>query len=209
MLRLAEPVFYSLQMEGAWTGTPALFVRLAGCNRSCAFCDTDHTEREQRTPKWIAKLAAASGVRTVVITGGEPLLQMNAVIELTERLQFVGNRVHIETNGTIDIEPGLHGYSSPFDWLTVSPKDAEWGLLDPVYVSEIKLVYPNQLAFIPIAEKALADLPAGRLFLQPCWEEQGDAPYAQQVNLKETITYVKEHPKWRLSLQGHKILGIQ
>jgi organic radical activating enzyme len=117
MLQLAE-IFYSVQGEGTWTGTPAVFVRLAGCNLSCSFCDTDYALRFIASIEdVIARVRTAGGAcPMVIVTGGEPLAQ-RATLALIDALRADGRRVHIESNGTIDV-------TLPSDvWLTVSPKE--------------------------------------------------------------------------------------
>ena len=117
MLQLAE-MFYSVQGEGTWTGTPAVFVRLAGCNLGCTFCDTDYSLREFASVEAIvARVEMLGGTcPMVVLTGGEPLAQAETPA-LIEALRRDGRRVHIESNGTIPTE------LPPDVWLTVSPKE--------------------------------------------------------------------------------------
>ncbi len=150
-------IFYSLQGEGYYTGTPAVFVRFSGCNRACAFCDT-------------------------VATGGEPLLQLDS--DLLRELKLKGFYVQIETNGSMPVPPEV-------DWVTCSPKDAPWAV---DRIDELKVVYQGQ-----DVEETAALLPAPRLFLQPC----------SGVNTAETIDYILAHPRWRLSLQTHKLIDIR
>ena len=117
MLALAE-IFYSIQGEGTWTGTPAVFVRLAGCNLACDFCDTDYsTKFFAGIDDIVAMVRAAGGdCPMVVLTGGEPLAQADARA-LIEALRRDGRRVHVESNGTIFAD-------LPDDvWLCVSPKE--------------------------------------------------------------------------------------
>src|SRR5580704_10021459 len=109
-LQLAE-IFYSVQGEGTWTGTPAVFVRLAGCNLACDFCDTDYAL------KFVASVRAEGGdCPMVILTGGEPLAQ-SAAPALIDALRADGRRVHVESNGTIDVP------LPDAVWLTVSPKE--------------------------------------------------------------------------------------
>ncbi|MGB8519741.1 MAG: 7-carboxy-7-deazaguanine synthase QueE [Candidatus Tumulicola sp.] len=115
MLALAE-IFYSIQGEGTWTGTPAVFVRLAGCNLACDFCDTDYSIRRFAGVDEIVAMVRAAGrdCPMVVLTGGEPFAQAQAR-ELIDALRRDGRRVHVESNGTIFTE-------LPHDvWLCVSP----------------------------------------------------------------------------------------
>ena len=116
-LQLAE-IFYSVQGEGTWTGTPAVFVRSAGCNLACDFCDTDYALKFIAGVDDVVERVRAEGgdCPMVVITGGEPLTQ-RATSALIDALRADGRRVHIESNGTIDVA------LPPDVWLTVSPKE--------------------------------------------------------------------------------------
>lgn len=182
-------IFYSLQGEGYWTGTPMVFVRLSGCNLTCPFCDTDHREGVMMEAEEIAGEALRHPSRRICLTGGEPSLQADeALIAAFHRCGF---RVHIETNGTRPLPPGI-------DWITLSPKEA------PVVLQradEIKLVYTGDES--GIAEWLGMD---GEHFLQPC--DTLDA--AKNRSLTERcIAYIKKNPEWRLSLQTHKLLKIR
>jgi len=215
-LDLAEPIFYSLQMEGTWAGTPAVFIRLSGCNQNCEFCDTDyHSIVAQLTPGEVLAQMRRFPAKRVVITGGEPLWQLFDLEELVPVLREQGYQIHIETNGTINLPEDLPW--SWVDWITVSPKTfvgAEpWTLTDPYRIHEIKIVLTEEnLSLIPMAEDIADDWPPGRLFIQPCWEA---SPHGYSTSLtinlpvmNRAVQFVKENPKWRLSLQGHKILDI-
>lgn len=176
-------IFCSLQGEGYHTGTPAVFVRLSGCNLRCPFCDTDHSAGELMTADEIAGAAEQYAPRTLILTGGEPALQADA--ELIDALHTRGFDIHIETNGTRPLPPGI-------DWVTCSPK-YEPVVLDRI--DELKIVYQGQDV------EAIADsLPtAGHYFLQPC----------SGTNTAEVVRYILEHPRWRLSLQTHKLIDIR
>ena len=206
-----KEIFYTLQGEGAQAGRPAVFCRFAGCNlwsgreedragAVCNFCDTDFVGTDGqgggkfRTADELAAAIAAqwpadddSGRRYVVCTGGEPLLQLDAA--LIEALHAAGFEVAVETNGTQAAPAGL-------DWICVSPKAAAPLLLTAG--DELKLVYPQPLA-MPERFEGLAFT---HFFLQPM-----DGP-DQQANLAAVIRYCLAHPRWRLSLQTHKIVGI-
>lgn len=181
-------IFYSLQGEGFWTGTPVVFLRFSGCNLKCPFCDTDFTASQQMTEDNIvdALLKTAPDCRRIVITGGEPALQLDQA--LVDRLHKAGYIIHIETNGTRQLPEGI-------DWVTFSPK-SDWQASAKTAITkadELKLVYTGQ-----DADKWL-DFPADHYFLQPCSGE----------NTKEVVTYIMSHPRWRLSLQTHKYLNIR
>lgn len=188
-------IFYSLQGEGFHTGTAAVFVRFAGCNLRCAFCDTMHNEGHEMSEEAITAEVAKYPVRLVVITGGEPSLQLTDT--LVDMLHKNGKTVAVETNGTRPLPPHV-------DWITLSPKDLFLGANAAVVlkrVDEIKVVFdgqhePSKYNHIEVTH--------GR-FLQPC--DTGDALKNKQIT-EQTIAYIKQHPEWRLSLQTHKWLQI-
>jgi 7-carboxy-7-deazaguanine synthase len=191
VLQLAE-IFYSVQGEGTWTGTPAVFVRLAGCNLSCSFCDTDYALKFFATAGEVVERVRELGgsCPMVILTGGEPLAQREA-LGLIEALRADGRRVHIESNGTIPM-------SLPDDvWLTVSPKER----LAPEMArraNEAKLIVDGR-----IPEEWLDAFPATtRLFLQP----EGN----KASNVALAVDAAKREPgRLRLSLQTHKFIGVR
>ena len=191
MLQLAE-IFYSVQGEGTWTGTPAVFVRLAGCNLSCAFCDTDYSLRFfAPVEDVVARVRAEGGdCPMVILTGGEPLAQAQTPA-LIEALRADGRRVHIESNGTLALP-------LPDDvWLTVSPKER----LSPELArraNEAKLIVDGR-----VPEEWVDAFPSQTpLFLQP----EGNKP----ANVALAVDAVKRDPaRLRLSLQTHKFIGVR
>ncbi|HEX3369725.1 MAG TPA: 7-carboxy-7-deazaguanine synthase QueE [Candidatus Cybelea sp.] len=190
MLQLAE-IFYSVQGEGTWTGTPAVFVRLAGCNLACDFCDTDYSMKFfASVDEVVARVREAGGdCPMVVLTGGEPLAQAETP-PLIEALRRDGRRVHVESNGTIFTE------LSDDVWLCVSPKER----VDPrmaLRADEAKLIVDER-----VPEEHLP-LFAGKpvILLQP----EGNKP----ANVSLALDYIKAHPqRFRLSLQTHKFIGV-
>ena len=205
-----KEIFYTLQGEGAQAGRPAVFCRFAGCNlwsglekdrarAVCRFCDTEFvgTDGESggkfATPRELAVAIAAKwpnaqGRRYVVCTGGEPLLQLDE--PLIDALHCEGFEVAVETNGT---RPAPHG----IDWICVSPKvGAEFVLRQG---DELKIVFPQT----GIDPESFSGLRFRNFFLQPM---DGNA---LEENTRLAIEYCKAHPHWRLSIQSHKILGIQ
>lgn len=189
MLQLAE-IFYSIQGEGEHTGKPAVFVRLAGCNLSCGFCDTDYSLKFFATVDDVVAKVREIGKEcpTVVLTGGEPFAQREA-IDLIEALRKDGRRVHIESNGTIASD-------LPEDvWLTVSPKERVDERMAK-RANEVKLIVDER-----VPENWL-ELFADKktLLLQP----EGNKP----KNVAIALDYAKAHPgRFRLSLQTHKFIG--
>jgi len=205
-----KEIFLTLQGEGAQAGRAAVFCRFAGCNlwsgreadratAQCGFCDTDFVGTDGTrggsydTPSALADAIAAEWVgapdrRFVVLTGGEPLLQIDGA--LLEALHARGFTIAVETNGTIEPPAGL-------DWICVSPKAGTE--LRVRTGDEIKLVYPQADA----PPEAFAALAFTHFSLQPM-----DGP-AVADNTARAIDYCLRHPQWRLSVQTHKGLGIR
>lgn len=205
-----KEIFYTLQGEGAQAGRPAVFCRFAGCNlwsgreadrasAICRFCDTEFVGTDGTGGgKFGDALALAqaiaqawgsgTGNRYVVLTGGEPLLQVDEA--LTSALHAQGFQIAVETNGTLPAPPGL-------DWICVSPKaGTELAIRQG---QELKLVYPQ-----PGAEPwQFAELDFAHFFVQPM-----DGPLLAE-HTRRAIDWCLQHPKWHLSVQTHKVLGIR
>lgn len=187
-------IFHSLQGEGFNTGKAAVFVRLAGCNLQCPFCDTSHTAYEEMTEEQIADCLAQYSANLVVITGGEPALQLTS--SLIDRLHAKRKTVAVETNGTLPLPENV-------DWITVSPKQdfvGEAGKCVITRANEVKVIFDG--------EHQVSDfgITAEHYFVQPC--DTGNLSKNRKIrNL--CIDFVKNNPKWRLSLQTHKLLGIR
>jgi len=191
MLQLAE-IFYSVQGEGAHAGTPAVFVRLAGCNLNCRFCDTDYSLKFfAHADEVVARVRELGGAcPMVVLTGGEPTMQPD-IGPLIDALRADGRRVHIESNGVIALD-------LPNDvWLTISPKER----LHPAQAAranEAKLIVDERVPLEWIERFA----PGTPIFLQP----EGNKP----KNVVLAYDAVKAHPaRLRLSLQTHKFIGVR
>lgn len=189
--------FYTIQGEGVHTGRPAYFIRTAGCDVNCWWCDVQESWDEAKHPVIkvgeIVKRVKDSGAPFAVITGGEPLL--HDLEPLTTRLKQEGIQTHIETSGSSPL-------SGHLDWITLSPKRFKKPL-DEVfpYVDELKVVVLKNKD-IEWAEKNAAKCPdSTRLLLQPEWETP------DSINL--ILDYVKGHPKWGISLQTHKFMGVR
>jgi 7-carboxy-7-deazaguanine synthase (Cx14CxxC type) len=205
-----KEIFYTLQGEGANTGRPAVFCRFAGCNlwtgreqdretATCEFCDTDFVGTDGpgggRFPTAEALARAISGAwpsesserRFVVCTGGEPLLQLDS--DLIAALHQAGFEIAVETNGTLRPPDGL-------DWLCVSPKAGTELVIRSG--DELKLVFPQSGA----DPAEFESLGFRHFFLQPM-----DGP-DRDANTAAALQYCLAHPRWRLSLQTHKLLGI-
>lgn len=197
----------TIQGEGTHAGTCVMFVRFAGCNRwtglakdkelsFCKFCDTDFRDGTPLTAVGIvAQLQLLSrDCKVVVLSGGEPSLQVNQ--ELIDALYTNGYEIHLETNGSRDIYP----WGDHVDHITVSPKQPI-GETKLSYAHALKLLYP--LPDPKMDPETFAAFPARDYFLQPVMDDNYEA------NLKATVEYIKKHPHWRLSLQTHKIIGVE
>lgn len=205
-----KEIYLTLQGEGAQTGRVAVFCRFAGCNlwsgrevhRSsavCRFCDTAFVGTDGpgggkfRAPDALAARVAEAwpadrgGERWVVCTGGEPLLQLDE--RLVTAFHGAGFRVAVETNGTCPAPPGL-------DWVCVSPKAGAPLVL--VTGDELKLVYPQ----VDAPPEQFEHLDFRRFSLQPM-----DGP-EREANTRSALAYCLDHPRWELSVQTHKLLGI-
>ena len=192
MLALAE-IFYSVQGEGTWVGTPAVFVRLAGCNLNCRFCDTDYSIKAFLCVEAVvARVGELGGdCPMVVLTGGEPLAQHESS-SLIDALRADGRRVHIESNGSIAVD-------LPSDvWLTVSPKER----LHPAMAAranEVKLIVDGRVPLEWIAAFGARTVPT---FLQP----EGNKPR----NIALALDAAKADPmRLRIGVQTHKFIGIR
>jgi 7-carboxy-7-deazaguanine synthase (Cx14CxxC type) len=205
-----KEIFLTLQGEGAHAGRASVFCRFAGCNlwsgreqdrasATCQFCDTDFVGTDGTLGGRYASAAELADTiaaqwtgdnvgRYVVLTGGEPLLQVDT--ELIDALHARGFAIGVETNGTIAPPDGL-------DWVCVSPKAGAELVVRKG--NELKLVYPQQDA----APERFVDLDFERFSLQPM-----DGPDAIQ-NTARAVAYCLRHPQWRLSVQTHKTLGIR
>lgn len=207
-----KEMFVTLQGEGAQTGRASVFCRFAGCNlwsgreqdretAACRFCDTDFigvdgegggrfktaAELAETIEQCWKSAADESGRRYVVFTGGEPLLQLDA--ELIAAVKANGFEIAVETNGTIAAPAGI-------DWVCVSPKPG--GPLVQTSGAELKLVYP-QTELPPEMFEGLS--------FQHFWLQPMDGP-ARLENTQAAVAYCLAHPRWRLSLQTHKLIGI-
>lgn len=211
-----KEAFYSLQGEGAHAGRPALFCRFTGCNlwsgkevhraqASCTFCDTDFigTDGQNggkfRTADALvehldALWPAHQEYKYVVFTGGEPALQLDD--HLTSSMKNAGYEIAIETNGTLPLPSGI-------DWICVSPKTPE-----PLVVkqgNEIKLVYPQP----NLPPELFEDMAFDHFYLQPMDQSHLPSDRIAPISSTEaTLRYCLQKPRWRLSLQTHKMLGI-
>ncbi|MDQ1089092.1 7-carboxy-7-deazaguanine synthase QueE [Siphonobacter sp. SORGH_AS_1065] len=189
--------FYTLQGEGYHNGKAAYFIRLGGCEVGCHWCDVkeswDASLHPQFTIEAIVKGALQHPGRLAVITGGEPL--MHDLTDLTAALQQVGFQTNIETSG-------VYAVSGSWDWICFSPKKFKEPHPD-IYskANELKVIIYNKSDF-EFAEEHAAKLQTDcQLLLQPEWSRH-------EMMLPQIIAYVKDNPKWRVSLQTHKYMNI-
>ena len=189
--------FYTLQGEGFHQGRAAYFIRLGGCDVGCVWCDVKDSWDAGKHPLWniedLILNIEETAAEIVVITGGEPLL--HDLSELTRTLQQKGYKTHIETSGSSPL-------SGTWDWVTLSPKKFKSPLPENLpFASELKIVVFHKSDFAWAEQYAALVAPACKLYLQPEWDK------AQQVT-PLIIDYIKQNPRWQLSLQVHKYIGV-
>lgn len=189
--------FHSVQGEGAWMGANAFFIRLAGCDVGCTWCDTKISWNAKRHNQVaIADLvneALEASPAMVVITGGEPLI--HDLTELTLQLKAQGLRIHLETSGS-------YPFSGDFDWVTFSPKTFKHPHTS-IYekVDELKVVVKETSDLRWAELNAARVMPNVLKYLQAEWET---------ANSKDIVLeYVLSHSEWRVSMQTHKLLGVR
>ena len=193
-------VFPTLQGEGKFTGHPAYFIRLGGCDVGCSWCDVkdswDAEKHPQQTIQSIVEGAVESGLKMVVITGGEPCLY--DLSELTNLLEENGLQIHLETSGA-------HPIKGAFDFITLSPKKFK-PCLEENYpkADELKVVVVNRHDLVWAQEQASKVSPQTHLFMQPEWERKDKV----QCMMVEYLNS-EEGKMWSLSEQTHKYLGIR
>lgn len=196
MLPVME-AFYTIQGEGTFSGSPSYFIRLGGCDVGCVWCDVKESWEAEKWPilsvESVVKEAMAFPSRTVVITGGEPL--MYNLSPLTAALKENGFRIHIETSGA-------HLFSGTFDWVCFSPK--KFKIPHPsIYdkADELKVIAFHDSDFVFAEQHASKVKPSCQKLLQPEWSKKG-------TMTNKVIDYVKSNPNWKISLQTHKFMDI-
>lgn len=188
--------FYTIQGEGAHSGKAAYFIRTAGCDVGCWWCDVKESWEEEAHPKMkvseLVYFVQESGAEIVVITGGEPLL--HNLDALTISLKNIGVQTHIETSGSSTI-------SGVFDWVTLSPKRFKRPIDDIFpFIDELKVVVLTNKDLKWAEENAAKCSKNVKLLLQPEWDTPNSIPLI--------VDYVKENPNWGISLQTHKFLNV-
>lgn len=189
--------FYTLQGEGFHTGRAAYFLRLGGCDVGCVWCDVKESWDANSHPKvdinTMLQYIQEAKAEMAVITGGEPLL--HHLNELTELLQSNHIETNIETSGSSPL-------SGNWDWICLSPKKFKEPLLEVIEkANELKIVVFNKSDFEWAEKYAALVSPNCKLYLQPEWDKSSQM-------LPQIIDYVKQNPKWKISLQTHKFLQI-
>lgn len=189
-------IFYSIQGEGFHTGRAAVFVRFSGCNLKCPFCDTDFDNYEKLSEEEIVDecVRIGRGCHFVVITGGEPTLQVTA--SLIDKFHEKGFFVSMESNGT---------RKPPFnvDWLTISPKSpfvGEKANIEVSHCQELKVVFDIEH---PVTDYTIE---AELYYLQPC--DTGNQERNKEI-INALVDFVKKNPKWKISLQTQKMLAVR
>ena len=192
----------TLQGEGAHAGRACVFLRFAACNLACSWCDTDfsaETAIKSTASEIVIRLQQLDrhGSGLVIVTGGEPTLQWDAA--LAAALASAGFRVHMESNGT-------QALAAPVDWLTISPKPqfhaGRFALASALPASEIKVVVDDTVTAATLADYEQRWTCEQR-FVQPCMDDRYNQHLARAIGL------ATERPAWRLSLQLHKMIGVQ
>ena len=189
--------FYSIQGEGTHTGKPSFFIRLAGWDVNWHWGDVkdswDIDENQFKTVKEIVNDVLKSPAEIIVITGGEPL--MHDLTELTTNLKEYDKKIHLETSGT-------HPLSGNFDWICFSPKKFKEPLDEFFELSdELKIIIYNNSDFLWAEENLKKIKNNPDLILQPEWSK------SEKIN-SSILEYIKSNPKWKISLQTHKYLGV-
>ncbi len=189
--------FYTLQGEGLHQGKAAYFIRLAGCDVGCVWCDVKESWDRSKHPDIpideLLKYVQETPTEIVVITGGEPL--MHDLTLLTEKLKTAGYRTHLETSGA-------HPLTGMWDWICLSPKKFKAPLADILPLAdELKVVVFHKSDLTWAEQYAQGVSSSCALYLQPEWDRSEEM-------IPLLVDYVKSHPRWRATLQMHKFLNV-
>ncbi len=189
--------FYTIQGEGFHQGRAAYFIRLGGCDVGCVWCDVkdswDASKHPLQSVAFLLSEVQKTASKLVVITGGEPL--MHPLDELTKTLQDAGLETNIETSGSSPL-------SGSWDWICLSPKKFKAPLPEVVhYANELKIVVFNKSDFKWAEEYASQVSSTCKLYLQPEWSKEKEI-------IPMIVEYIKENPKWEMSLQLHKYINV-
>ncbi len=189
--------FYTIQGEGFHQGRAAYFIRLGGCDVGCVWCDVkdswDASKHPLQSVAFLLSEVQKTASKLVVITGGEPL--MHPLDELTKTLQDAGLETNIETSGSSPL-------SGSWDWICLSPKKFKAPIPEVVhYANELKIVVFNKSDFKWAEEYASQVSSTCKLYLQPEWSKEKEI-------IPMIVEYIKENPKWEMSLQLHKYINV-
>lgn len=199
-MKKINEIFHSIQGEGCHTGVPSVFIRFSGCNLKCGFCDTLHEDGKWMTDEEIIEAVKAQQSSRIILTGGEPSLFIDS--EFIKKLKAeTGLPIAIETNGTRELPEGI-------DWVTVSPKTG----MSKTGDSEVIVKYADELKVVETGQdlECYFKLPCVMentvMLLQPCYVKNENE---RDQNIQRTIKRVLEDPRWRLSLQVHRMIGVR
>lgn len=198
-MKKINEIFYTLQGEGHHTGYPSVFIRFSGCNLKCPFCDTNHEDGILMSDDEIIHAVNLYSAEWIVLTGGEPCLHIDDYfIRMLKRT--TGKKIAIETNGTIPVPKSI-------DWVTISPKVGISGEIELPLVEneadELKVVDLGQ----PLDQYFNLACVKGKtlMYLQPCYVTDAER---YSANRRRTVKRVLADPRWTLSVQLHRFLGI-
>lgn len=198
-MRRINEIFYSIQGEGHHVGYPSVFIRFAGCNLACDFCDTQHHEGILMSDNDIIHAVNLYRADWIVLTGGEPAMQIDErFIDVLRRA--TGKKIAIETNGTLPVPEGV-------DWVTVSPKCGIGGCPDMA----LKVERADEIKVVDVGQdlEPYFSLPCRRentlMYLQPCYVADEEMRISNQMR---TVRRVFADPRWTLSVQLHRFLGV-
>ena len=199
-MRKINEIFESLQGEGCHAGVPSVFIRFSGCNLSCGFCDTHHLSGTNMSDEEIFRKVNGYSASRVILTGGEPALFIDDKF-INDLKEATSKEIAIETNGSIELPEGI-------DWVTVSPKIG----LSSKGDATIRVKHADELKVVDIGQD-LSDYfnlkcvdTTTVMLLQPCYVSDKEK---WEKNMKMTAMRVLKDPRWRLSLQTHRFIGIQ
>lgn len=200
--RIVE-IFESLQGEGYNTGMPAIFIRFAGCNLNCVWCDTNFRQYTRFTLEQLLTKVKQYTIKNIIITGGEPTM-VKALPELLLPLKQAGYYIAIESNGLGKVDPLI-------DYIALSPKfcyQARYQKIVQPTASEVRIVAENHADFLPFCQYIEQNIQAKRYYLSPC-EKKGEFNMFETIELLGKINQNRNDNKWLLSIQTHKFANIE
>ncbi len=206
-MKKINEIFHSLQGEGRHAGVSSVFVRFSGCNLKCPFCDTLHQEGTMMSDEEIVNEINRYPARWIILTGGEPGLRIDP--HFIDLLHQTGKKVAVETNGTVPLPDNL-------DWITLSPKFGISGCdtlaADGLPVDQVRISHADEIKVVDVGQDLEQYFKLGcrdvstLMYLQPCFV--ADAEECRR-NTERTVNRVMNDPRWTLSIQSHRLLGIR